>query len=71
MARDQRRGRERDTTTRAGHAEPNRDNEEARGFASSTQRVAGVTQRVPEVALHFKSAKEIWEKIILNYEGDE
>ena len=50
MPRDQRRSREADAEARAGHTEPNRDNVEAKGHASSMQREEGVTQRVPEVA---------------------
>jgi len=50
VPRDQRRSRAREVAARAGHAEPNRDSVEARGTASSTQRAAGLTQRVLEAA---------------------
>ncbi len=50
VPRDQRRGRELDGESRAGHAEPNRDNAEPEGPASSMQKVVGVTQRAIEVA---------------------
>ena len=50
MPRDQCRSKEREAATNSGHVEPSKDNAEARGFASSTQREVGVTQRVPEGA---------------------
>ena len=54
MPRDQRRGRKREAAANAGHTEPSRDSVEARGPASSTQRVAGVTQRVPKASHCFR-----------------
>ena len=61
VPRDQRRGREVDAEARAGYAEPNRDNTEARGPASSTQMASGVTQRVPEAA---QCLKELTQRVL-------
>ena len=50
VPRYQCRGKELEAAVRAGHTDPSRDSTEAKGPASSMQKAAGVTQRVPEDA---------------------